>query len=121
MPLKDCYLFLTDEETAGEGVTVLANYFLVGDLAEEGVEAELSDAQLRQRLLSDPRDKTQPLKSMPRLSDKIGDWAGEMRSFMPLGGGGLQPSAAQLTGSDEYTSVLLLSFFDLLREDPSRP
>ena len=121
VPLKDCYLFLTDEETAGEGVTVLANYFLVGDLAEEGVEAELSDAQLRQRLLSDPRDKTQPLKTMPRLSDKIGDWAGEMRSFMPLGGGGLQPSAAQLTGSDEYTSVLLLSFFDLLREDPSRP
>lgn len=120
--LKDCYLFVTDEETAGESFTVLANYYLVGELADAGADSELSDAQLRQRLLSDPTDQTKPLKTTLLLSSKIKDWTDRMRSFIPLSGGSAQGSASRLTGSDEYTAVLLLSFFDLLREeDSNRP
>lgn len=115
--LKDCHLFITDEETAGENVSVLANYFIVGDLADSGAEAEMSDAVLRQKLLRDPNDPTKPLSSFSMVSNKIDDWTRRMRSFIPLSGGGLQGASPQISGSDEYTSVLLLSFFDLLRDN----
>lgn len=122
--LVDCYLLVTTEEVAGERLNVLANCFYLGDLPAEGAGSDLSDLQLRHRLLYTPKegvpfgDPSTRLRTLPRLSDKIEEWSRSLQSVIPLTGQ-FQGTHTRLSSNDEYTAILMLSTFDLIRDDPN--
>lgn len=120
--LTGCYLLVTSEETAGERATTLANCFALGDLPARGSGSELSDVELRIRLLHNPQEGVPPgdestrITSLPLLSAQIDAWKGQLRSLVPaLGRGDREPVFAG--SSNEYPAILLLGVFDLARPD----
>lgn len=123
--LKDCFLFLTTEEVAGERGQVLANCFYLGELPASGAQSELSDSRLRQALLyqkapADSEDQSpRPISSLPLLSKQLEDWVGRLRSILPMSGT-LQSGRIRLTSGEDYPAVLMLSMFDMIREETSR-
>lgn len=122
--LKDCYLLLTQEEVAGERA-VLANCFFLGDLPASGADSELSDAQLRRRLLfQKPADDAsgdppKPIATLPLLSKALENWVGRLQTILPMAGA-LQTGRVRLSSGEDYPAVLMLSMFDMIREDTSR-
>lgn len=123
-PLKDCYLLMTREEMAGEARIVLSHCFFIGDLPAEGAGARLGDADLRRLLLyqKDPDKPDDPAKRIPRLpllTDVMKNWAGQLRNLRFIGGDPDVPPL-RLTGDQEYVSVLMLSFYDLIRLENSK-
>lgn len=122
--LKDCYLLITQEEVAGDRVSVLANCFFLGDLPSSGADAELSDTLLRKRLLyrkpaADDADQLpKPIATLPLLSKVLQDWTGRLQSILPMSGT-LQTGRVRLTSGADYPAILMLSMFDTIREDTS--
>ncbi len=120
--LVDCYLLVTSEEVAGERMTVLANCFFLGELPSEGIGSELSDLQLRHRLLYLPKegvpvgDPSTRITTLPLLQRKIEEWSRSLQSVLPITSQ-IQTAQTRLSRNDEYAAILLLSAFDLIRED----
>jgi hypothetical protein len=115
--LQKCYLFETEEEMAGEAPVALTKCYLIGDLPKG---TQLQGEELHSRLFYEP-DAAHPeapairIKKMPLVDSEIKRWANQLPQWTMRSRE--DADARQLDGAQEYYSMLLLSFFDLIRHD----
>jgi hypothetical protein len=118
--LKDCYLLETAEDVAGQSNVVLVNCHDLGDIAAQGPESELDAAELRRRcFLEKPRPGEAPRmrSKLTLLDEAMGAWAGPLRS-VTAALTDFQSPRTRLDASQTYCAALLLSTYDLLRDEP---
>ncbi len=117
--LHDCYILETREDFAESAARV--HCFRLGDLPKSGPASTLEGEQVRQALFFErmsgdgPNDPPVPLKSRPFLRDRIKSWLRELPGNWSVATGEIR--RPRLTADQEVVSLMLLSVFDLVRQD----
>ncbi|MCG8404872.1 MAG: hypothetical protein MI923_06715 [Phycisphaerales bacterium] len=127
--LRECFILEGREEVAGAGTGAATslNCLYLGELPADGPEADLDAAALYERLyvMEDPtRGPEDPPKLYPGrsllLTTFMQQWRGDLPGFGNLARTGTGASnVPRLRARGEYASMLLLSVFDLLENNPS--
>lgn len=111
IPLRDCYLFATRSDFAERGSVVQC--FRLGDMPSTGEASTLAGETLTRRLYINPQTGTAYVSVDQMLPKLLEAWMDRVRSIAPTAGSAGQRDLSS-TGSTDYYSMLLLSFFGLL-------
>ncbi len=117
--LEDCWIFEGRQEIAGEAGVVTTRCLRLGTLEKSGEDSMLDGPTLHRRLYFAPRsadaDPDAPLLPYPEtrfnLKTIMGDWRRGLSNWSLTGDNSTQQ--VQLSATQEYDLIKLLSFFDL--------
>lgn len=125
--LEDCWIFEGRQEIAGEAGIVTTRGLILGDLPKTGPDSSLDAETIRNRLYFFPPDPGKPVvgepKSYPETRFSLPGILTEWKRGLSSWNFGDNPSGqtVQLSATQEYDLIKLLSFYDLIDfKDTSR-